>query len=202
MRSWPEAANEVALTEELVRVWGALDGAPEDVRAAVQDDDLEQARDSAMELAIVSDAKRVLAQPLIQHLIDNIYTGELVWQPQTSHSLIADNFISAKTRRRQLAQRGPARETTPLLDEYDPESATVYLYNPYRAGWLDYTRLRVPRWRGWIEFVSFAILLGLFVATLSSAYLSFRLLIPSSRSQGRHWSGGALCHIHLWRSPR
>lgn len=43
----------------------------------------------------------------------------------------------------------------------------MYQYNPYDAGWLDHTRLRVPKWRKWLEFTSFAILLVLFIATLS-----------------------------------
>lgn len=43
----------------------------------------------------------------------------------------------------------------------------MYQYNPFEAGWLDHTRLRVPKWRKWLEFTSFAILLVLFIATLS-----------------------------------
>jgi len=153
-----------------VRNWGALDGAPDDVRDAVDQDDLVEARDSAIELAIVSGSKRFCAQPLIQHLIDEIYTGQIVYQPQTHNSLIADNYVSPKTRRRRQQQRDRARDGShqPLLQEYDPDSAEVYTYNPYLGGWLDYTRLRVPRWRRWIEFGSFSILLFLFVATLSS----------------------------------
>lgn len=41
------------------------------------------------------------------------------------------------------------------------------MYNPYEAGWLHHQRLRVPKWRNWIEFTNFAILLGLFIATLA-----------------------------------
>lgn len=41
------------------------------------------------------------------------------------------------------------------------------MYNPYESGWLDHQRLRVPKWRKWLEFTSFAILMGLFIATLS-----------------------------------
>lgn len=41
------------------------------------------------------------------------------------------------------------------------------MYNPYESGWLDHQRLRVPKWRKWLEFLSFGILLSLFVATLA-----------------------------------
>jgi hypothetical protein len=46
--------------------------------------------------------------------------------------------------------------------------AEVFVYNPFEAGWLDHQRLRVPKWRNALEFLSFGILMGLFIATLAS----------------------------------
>jgi hypothetical protein len=151
-----------------VRLWGALDGAPDDVRDAVDADDLTSARDSALELAIVSAAKRFLAQPLIQHLCNAVYVGEIVYQPQTHNSLIADNYVSPKTKHRRQKLRNRDGAAADFLQDDDPDQPEVYSYDPYVAGWLDYTRLRVPRWRDWIEFGSFSLLLALFIVTLSS----------------------------------
>lgn len=44
------------------------------------------------------------------------------------------------------------------------------MYNPYESSWLDHQRLRVPKWRKWLEFLSFAILMGLFIATLACEF--------------------------------
>lgn len=46
------------------------------------------------------------------------------------------------------------------------------MYNPYESSWLDHQRLRVPKWRKWLEFLSFAILLSLFIATLAGKCFS------------------------------
>lgn len=54
----------------------------------------------------------------------------------------------------------------------------VFVYNPYEAGWLDHQRLRVPKWRNWIEFANFAILLGLFIATLACESALSQLAAP------------------------
>jgi hypothetical protein len=58
----------------------------------------------------------------------------------------------------------------------------VYTYNPYESGWLDHQRLRVPKWRKWLDFISFVILMSLFVATLAreSLLLLFSLVFPLS----------------------
>lgn len=54
-----------------------------------------------------------------------------------------------------------------MEEEEEEELAEVYVYNPYESSWLDHQRLRVPKWRKWLEFTSFAILLALFIATLA-----------------------------------
>ncbi|KAK4686667.1 hypothetical protein P7C73_g3457, partial [Tremellales sp. Uapishka_1] len=174
LRTFPSISEEAELVGELVRGWCAFDGASEEVWLSMGDDRSEVAemRGSALELAIVSESKHFLSLPLIQHLITQIYTGHLVYSPQSTRSLIADSYISERTKQRRRAN-SPARDPSALSEE---ELAEVYVYNPYEAGWLDHYRLRVPRWRKYLEFISFAILLGLFVATLASR--DFRKVTP------------------------
>lgn len=167
LRAWPDTQDEEELTAELVRNFGALDGAPEDILKAVDADELAEGRDSALELAIISDAKHFCSQPLIQHLAGDIYSGKIVYHPPSTNSFISDNYVSPKTRRRRDQQRSPSRRGS-VDSDFDADAAEVYSYNPYLAGWLDYTRLRVPRWRQLLEFLSFFGLVVLFVLVLAS----------------------------------
>jgi hypothetical protein len=61
----------------------------------------------------------------------------------------------------------------------------VYPYNPYESGWLDHQRLRVPKWRKWLDFISFVILMNLFVATLARMSSSFSVLVLSPFTHAR-----------------
>lgn len=171
----------------------------------------EQADD---QLAIVSNSKHFLSLPLIQHLVKQIYTGHLVYSPISSRALISDSYISDRTR----LKRRPSHSSL-LSHSHSPphagaskeeeELVEVYTYNPYESGWLDHQRLRVPKWRKWLDFTSFVMLLSLFVATLareSSLLLCLLLLFitrPSHTSRLRSvvslpprrlcsWTGGAL----------
>ena len=109
-------------------------------------------------------SKRFLSTPLIQHLIHEIYVGNLVYTPKSTTALISDIYISDRTKRRRLSHNSLHR---PLNTIPADQLAEVYPYNPYEAGWLDHGRLRVPKWRKWFEFLSFATLLALFVTTLT-----------------------------------
>lgn len=155
LRTWPSSGDE-ALAAELVRPWSPLQGAPDEVWAAIENPDEAKAdKNSALELAIVSVAKRLLSQPIVQHLVGAIYTGDLVYAPSVNRSLIPDSYVPP---RRGKGHKGKS----------DDDAFDVYAYNPYEAGWLDTTRLRVPRWRHWIEFGTFATLIALFMWTLIS----------------------------------
>ena len=131
--------------------------------------------DSA-QLAIVSTSKHFLSLPLIQQLVKEIYLGHLIYSPLLSRSLINDSYISE--RRRQRRRNSHSRVRSPILDSPAQRGARatettennevlVYTYNPFEAGWLDHQRLRVPKWRKWLEFASFASLLALYVTALS-----------------------------------
>jgi hypothetical protein len=130
------------------------------------------------QLAIVSRSKRFLSLPLIQHLVNQIYAGHLIYLPVSRRSLILDPYISERTKkRRQASHSGFSRPPIPITDpaaapnaKAVEEKGEVFVYNPYEAGWLDHQRLRVPKWRNWVECWNFAVLLGLFIATLACEY--------------------------------
>jgi hypothetical protein len=118
-----------------------------------------------IQMAIVSMAKHFLSTPLVQHLITLIHSGQIVYLPHSTRSLITDTYRSeatqARLRRSSNVERGHYHE---------PEApGGVYSYDPFEAGWLDHGRLRVPRWRNWLQFQSFAVLLALFIWVLSGA---------------------------------
>ncbi|ORX39957.1 hypothetical protein BD324DRAFT_615672 [Kockovaella imperatae] len=176
--------EEAEYVGELVMAFSAFDGAPSEVIKSLGDEkvELEHVKTSALELAIVSKAKHFLSQSLIQHLMNEIYHGNLVYSPHNSSKLIDDSYVSERNRdrRSQSASRSPrfgpsASPTrpghTPITDQASgpvlEELAEVYIYDPHRAGWLDHHRLRVPKWRKWLEVLEFAILLALFVTTLA-----------------------------------
>jgi hypothetical protein len=119
-------------------------------------------------MAIVSLAKHFLSTPLVQHLITLIHSGQVVYLPHTTRSLIQDTYRSETTQARLRRSPTGAERGEISGHGHDPaEMGGVYTYDPFEAGWLDHGRLRVPRWRNWLEFQSFAVLLVLFIWTLS-----------------------------------
>lgn len=88
----------------------------------------------------------------------------------SSRSIISDSYISERTRQRRRRQAHDQSGTFVHSHAHtndDEELREVYVYNPYQAGWLDHSRLKVPKWRKCMEFMSFIILLALFVSTLA-----------------------------------
>ncbi|WVN86773.1 uncharacterized protein L203_101945 [Cryptococcus depauperatus CBS 7841] len=174
LRAYPNTQDEAALVSELVHGHCAFEGAPEKVWKSLGDDrkDIEEMTSSALELAIVSNSKNLLSLPLIQHLINLIYSGRLIYTPISTRSIISDSYISEQTRRRRHLSHntsGPSDYTALHSHRHvnDDRLQEVYVYNPYESGWLDHSRLKVPKWRKNMEFASFVILLILFVSTLT-----------------------------------
>ncbi|KAG8962114.1 hypothetical protein FRC05_005514 [Tulasnella sp. 425] len=124
--------------------WNALQGAPREamnaIRAEVKDEDLEEPL-TALEMAIMTDSKHFLASPLVQEVINEIWSGRVLFSTVSSHSLLADNY---KAR------------------------AIATYHDPKGAPFLDHYRLRVPKYRSLIELLNFSILLFLFVLCLST----------------------------------
>ncbi|KAK8869725.1 hypothetical protein IAR55_000293 [Kwoniella newhampshirensis] len=175
LRTFPHPEDEAELVGELVRGHCAFDGAPEDVWASMGDDrkDVEEMTGSALELAIVSTSKHFLSLPLIQHLVNQIYSGHLIYSPVSSRALLADTYISERTKSRRRNSHSCGASGFASIQTHDngkavvEDAGEVYVYNPYEAGWLDHQRLKVPKWRRSLEGLSFATLLVLFVWTLA-----------------------------------
>ncbi|WRT67253.1 uncharacterized protein IL334_004220 [Kwoniella shivajii] len=190
LRTFPHPEDEAPLVSELVRGYCAFDGAPEEVWTSMGDDkeNIEETTGSALELAIVSTSKHFLSLPLIQHLINLIYTGQLIYSPISARSIITDSYVSERTRQRRRPSTSHGIVATsgfssmagneqilddPINGKDDAEDlAEVYMYNPYEAGWLDHQRLKVPKWRKTIEAGSFVILMALYVSTLAAKDLN------------------------------
>ena len=89
---------------------------------------------TALEVAIVSESKVLLAGSASQKVIDAIYRGRIVYTPTTFMDIIPDHY------------------------KHKP----ISLYDPRKAPVLNQYRLMVPRTRNMIEVVQFIILLALY----------------------------------------
>jgi hypothetical protein len=89
---------------------------------------------TALEVAIVSESKVLLAGSASQKVIDAIYRGRIVYTPTVYMDIIPDHY------------------------KYKP----ISLYDPRKAPTLNQYRLMVPRTRNIIEVVQFIILLALY----------------------------------------
>ena len=131
------------------------------------------ARISCLEVAIRTQAKRLLAHPQVVQLLEAIWSGSIVFYAaadsmhRQSASEIARSYGTAGQ-----AHVHAAHESTPGI-EHDPKSEldliprrTVTLYNPRDASIFKLSRLRVPRYRNLLSTFSFAVLLALFLAVL------------------------------------
>ncbi|GAK66767.1 receptor-activated ca2+-permeable cation channel [Moesziomyces antarcticus] len=95
---------------------------------------------NTLELAIASSAKRFISTPLCQRCIDGIWNGKVVLSPiQASHAILNDSY-----KKRPLS-----------------------IYDPTKAPLLNHLRLRVPSIRSKLEFVTFVVILVLYVAALA-----------------------------------
>lgn len=91
---------------------------------------------NALEVAVLSQAKRFVQDALVQQVISAIETGAVIYTPESTHALIQDNYKSR-----------------PVVQVYD------WRHRPF----LDHHLLRVPRIRGRIELWTFACMLALFL---------------------------------------
>ncbi|KAJ5940541.1 hypothetical protein N7516_000709 [Penicillium verrucosum] len=122
------------------------------------------ARVSCLEVAIRSQAKRFLAHPVVVQQLEAIWAGTVVF-----HSA-ADNLH----RPVNMNQGGNLDYGTTMDPNGDiaTESSnktlrrSVTIYNPRDASLFKLSRLRVPRYRQFLSTLSFAVLLGLFLAVL------------------------------------
>lgn len=127
------------------------------------------------QMSIVSSAKRFLATPLAQKVINLIHSGQIVYTSQSSRSIINDSYTSARraaasatgfmSRTLGSNELGLVASSAARLSE--GKDVGVYVYDPRAAGWLDQGRLRIPKYRSIIEFINFSVLTALFVLAIS-----------------------------------
>ena len=147
------------------------------------------ARISALEISIRAQAKRFLAHPLVVQQLEAIWAGTIVF-----HSA-ADNLhrpalkITPNQNRGYGANgiRGTGLQASPeqlqpakQRDHLEPTTfavrRTVTLYDPQQASLFKLSRLRVPRYRQFLSTLSFAALLGLYLAVLIQRSLTITAL--------------------------
>ncbi|THH07159.1 hypothetical protein EW145_g3575 [Phellinidium pouzarii] len=139
-------ANEkLVLTTVLTTTWSPIAGAPPEVVENVRnslgggEEDLDDPT-SALEMAIATKAKSFLSTTVVQTIVNDIYSGRIVFSMVSNRSLLADN--------------------------YKPRS--VEIYDSRKAPFLDHYRLRVPKYGVILEFLNFVVLMLTFCLCLSN----------------------------------
>lgn len=143
------------------------------------------ARISCMEIAIRGQAKRFLAHPVVVQQLEAIWAGTIVF-----HS--AADSLHRPPATGRLERLSPNYGTSGHVNSDIPEvrsvpvRRSVTLYDPRDASLFKLSRLRVPRYRQFLSTVSFAVLLGLFLAVLAQR----RVEITSLEILFWLWSAG------------
>ncbi|KAH9944849.1 hypothetical protein B0H21DRAFT_441053 [Amylocystis lapponica] len=136
------SSNQLRLVSAVTASWSPLAGAPseiiDEVKEIVGDDDLYDPQ-CALEMAIATESKAFLSSPIVQTVVNDIYSGRVVFSMASTHSVLADN--------------------------YKPRA--IEIYDCRNAPFLDHYRLRVPRYGAIMEFLNFALLLATFLLCLS-----------------------------------
>ncbi|KAI0050965.1 hypothetical protein FA95DRAFT_1554998 [Auriscalpium vulgare] len=134
------ADNMLDLALAATTSWPVLSGADPDVIAQAREDhdDLEERLGNAIEMAIISKAKRFIKSTPCQKVIDAIWSGKCVYQADSSHSFLSDTY-----------KRNP-----------------IHFYNPHKAPLLDHYRLKVPAIRSVLEYFNFLVLFIFFVIAI------------------------------------
>ncbi|KAI0708832.1 hypothetical protein C8T65DRAFT_718427 [Cerioporus squamosus] len=142
MRALREHAhNMLELALVLTTTWPVYSGAPTGLLARAReenDDDLEDRVGNAIEMAILSQAKRFIKSSPCQRVIDGIWIGKIVYQAESTRSILSDTY-----------KRNP-----------------IHFYDPHKAPLLDHYRLKVPAIRSVLEYMNFLILFLLFVCAI------------------------------------
>ena len=95
---------------------------------------------TALEVAIVSEAKSFLSTSACQKIVENVYRGRIIYTPTSFIDILPDHYKN----------RG------------------ISLYDPRRAPYLNQYRLIVPRTRNILEAVQFIILLILYMGMMAN----------------------------------
>jgi hypothetical protein len=142
------------------------------------------ARLSTVEIAIRAQAKKFLAHPLVVRQLEAVWAGTIVF-----HS--AADYLHRKPFKPRLPgpqygtmqrpapirpqRKGQSNHASTHTEVLDPRLVTVRrsvtLYDPRHASLFKLSRLRVPRYRQLFSTLSFAVMLGLFLAVLAKKEL-------------------------------
>ncbi|KAF9442105.1 hypothetical protein P691DRAFT_811368 [Macrolepiota fuliginosa MF-IS2] len=138
------ASNYIQLIAVLTTAWNPLAGATREVVQEVKHaihskHDLETAQ-TAIEMAISTKAKAFLASTVTQKVVNDIYSGNVVFSIYATRSILADN--------------------------YKPRA--IQIYDVRNAPFLNHYRLRVPRYKTILEFLNFTVLMLTFVLCLAN----------------------------------
>jgi hypothetical protein len=135
------------------------------------------ARTSTLEVAIRAQSKKFLAHPLVVQQLEAIWAGTIVFhsvadslhrKPEMQQGRVYNSPIGVIS-----PGRGPSRRLSPTKPDRAQSQPiavarrTVTLYDPHDASLFKLSRLRVPRYRNLFSTLSFAIMLGLFLAVLA-----------------------------------
>lgn len=122
------------------------------------------ARVSCLEVAIRSQAKRFLAHPVVVQQLEAIWAGTVVF-----HSAADSLHRSVNMNQGGNLDYGATMDSNGDLATDSANKTlrrSVTIYNPRDASLFKLSRLRVPRYRQFLSTLSFAVLLGLFLAVL------------------------------------
>ncbi|TPR02302.1 alpha/beta hydrolase fold family protein [Aspergillus niger] len=132
------------------------------------------ARVSCLEVAIRAQAKRFLSHPLVVQQLEAIWAGTIVFHSASDYL----HRSPAQVRNNGRLQYGTAPDPSPLDTSHrQPQPnvsglrRSVTIYDPRDASLFKLSRLRVPRYRQFLSTLSFAVLLGLFLAVLNQRRL-------------------------------
>ncbi|KAG8819153.1 hypothetical protein FRC17_010586 [Serendipita sp. 399] len=120
------AKNHIELVAVLTVTWNPITGAPREIREAVKkrvgghEEDLNDPT-SALEIAIATESKHFLATPLAQTVINDIYTGRVVYSVASHRSLLADNY-----KQRQIEIYDPRHAPCHLPPDKKFDSINLY----------------------------------------------------------------------------
>ena len=95
---------------------------------------------TALEVAIVSEAKMFLSTSACQKIVENVYRGRIIYTPTSFIDILPDHY----------------------------KNRVISLYDPRKAPLLNQYRLIVPRTRAIIELCQFILLLVLYVLTMAN----------------------------------
>ncbi|KAK5141836.1 hypothetical protein LTR04_002446, partial [Oleoguttula sp. CCFEE 6159] len=136
------------------------------------------ARISTVEIAIRASAKKFLAHPLVVQQLSAIWAGSIVFhsaadslhrrpiKPRVSNARSYGAIENPSPTRLQPSNARRSKQRSPYELNETMTRRSVTLYDPRDASLFKLSRLRVPRYRQIFSTLSFAVMLGLFLAVL------------------------------------